>query len=285
MADTAFQIQYRLQMIDAFEVGISLAYQSVTTEAVIKGEKATFLVAGSGDATAVTRGVNGLIPSRPNDLTQVTATLQEWHDKPTVTGFNVFASQGQITDLMQRTTMEVINRKLDSLIITELGTATNDVSATAVKMSLDVVSHAKTILGVNKVPFDGMLTALITPAADGFLEQIPEYASADYVEIKPLAGDNGNQFANRPKARRWAGINWIVHPELNGVGTATAEMYVYHARAIGCAIDVGGMQCPVGYDDQDDYSWSRCTAYMGAKLLQNSGVVVIKHDDSGYVSV
>lgn len=285
MAETAFQIQYRQQMVDTFEVGVSLAYQSVTNEAVIKGQQATFLVAGSGGATAVTRGVNGLIPSRPNDLTQVTATLAEWHDKPTVTGFNVFASQGQLTNLMQRTTMEVINRKLDSLIITELGTATNDVSATAVKMSLDVVSHAKTILGVNKVPFDMNICALITPAADSYLEQVPEYASADWVEVKPLAGESGNQFANRPKARMWAGIKWIVHPELTGVGTSSAKCFVYHQRAIGCAMDVNGMQTTVGYDDEDDYSWSRCTAYMGAKLLQNSGIVVIPHDDSGYAAV
>jgi hypothetical protein len=49
------------------------------TEAVIKGNTATFLVADSGGATATTRGANGLIVARADDLTQTSATLQEWH--------------------------------------------------------------------------------------------------------------------------------------------------------------------------------------------------------------
>ena len=53
-----------------------------------------FLVAGSGGATAVTRGLNGNIPPRVDSLTQVPATLVEWHDKPQRTEFNIFASQG-----------------------------------------------------------------------------------------------------------------------------------------------------------------------------------------------
>lgn len=285
MAESAFQIQYRQEMIATFETGVSLAYQSTTHEAVVSGNTATFLVAGSGGAAAVTRGVNGLIPSRPNDLTQVSCTLAEWHDKPTVTGFNIFASQGNLRDLMQRTTMEVVNRKLDDLIITELNTATNNVNSTGEAASVDMIAHAKAILGTNKVPFDGQISALITPAFEAYLEQVPEYASADYVNLKALDGDNGNEFANRPKARRWMGINWVAHPDLPGVGTASAKCFVYHKSAIGCAMDTEGMKCPVGYDDEDDYSWSRCTAYTGSKLLQNSGVVVITHDDSGYAAV
>ena len=283
MAETAFQTQYRQEMIATFEVGVSLAYQSTTHEAVISGNTATFLVAGSGGATAVTRGVNGLIPSRPNDLTQVSCTLAEWHDKPTVTGFNIFASQGNLRSLMQRTTMEVVNRKLDDLIITELNTATNDVNSTGEAASVDMIAHAQTILGNNNVPFDGQISALITPAFNGYLNQIPEYASADYVMLRTL-DNNTNNFANVMKAKRWMDVNWIVHPALPGVATASEKCFMYHKSAIGCAMDTEGMKCPVGYDDEDDYSWSRCTAYTGAKLLQNSGVVVMTHDGSNYVA-
>ena len=53
--------------------------QTTVTEAVIKGNQATFLVAGSGGATASTRGLNGLITARADSLTQTTATLVEWH--------------------------------------------------------------------------------------------------------------------------------------------------------------------------------------------------------------
>ncbi len=79
MADVAFQTQYRQEFIAAFEQHQSLLRETVTTEAVIKGNQAVFLVAGSGSAAAVTRGTNGRIPARADSLTQNTATLQEWH--------------------------------------------------------------------------------------------------------------------------------------------------------------------------------------------------------------
>ena len=118
MADTAYQIQYRQEFIAGFEQRQSLVRNTVTTEAVIKGNQATFLVADSGDATAVTRGVNGLIPARADNLNQYTATLQEWHDLVRRTNFNIFASQGDGRRIMQDTTMAVLNRKIDSDIIT-----------------------------------------------------------------------------------------------------------------------------------------------------------------------
>jgi hypothetical protein len=58
LSDTAFQIQYRQEFIQAFEQHQSLLRETVTTEAVIKGQQAVFLVAGSGGAVAVTRGIN-----------------------------------------------------------------------------------------------------------------------------------------------------------------------------------------------------------------------------------
>lgn len=79
MADSAFQQQFRQELVATFEEGTSWLRQTTVTEAVIKGNQATFLVAGSGDASAVTRGINGLIPARADDMTQLTATLTEWH--------------------------------------------------------------------------------------------------------------------------------------------------------------------------------------------------------------
>jgi hypothetical protein len=77
MTETAPVIQYRNEIVATFEEGMSWLRQTTVTEAVIKGNQATFLVAGSGGATAVTRGINGLIPARADDLTQTTATLVE----------------------------------------------------------------------------------------------------------------------------------------------------------------------------------------------------------------
>lgn len=275
MADTAFQTQYRTEFIAGFEQRQSLVRSTVTTEAQIKGNQAVFLVADSGSATAVTRGVNGLIPARADNLNQYTATLAEWHDLVRRTSFNIFASQGDGRAIMQQTTQAVLNRKIDQDIITELSTGTNDTGA-AQTGSLALAMYAKTILGNNEVPMDGNISALITPAFEAYLMQTKEFASADYVNNKP--------FESNLTMFRWAGVNWIVHPNLSGKGTSAEKCFMYHKDAIGHAADLAGLSTAVGFDEEQDYSFARATGYFGSKLLQNRGVVVINHDGSAYAA-
>lgn len=279
MSDTAFQTQYRDEHIAAFERRQSLLRECVTSEGVIKGNQIVFLVAGSGGATAVTRGVNGLIPARADDNQQLTCTLTEWHDLVRKTNFNVFASQGDQRAIMQETTMSVINRKIDDQIITELDTATLTTGA-AVPFSLAKALHAKTILGNNNAG-GSMVYCAITPAAYAYLAQNPEFTSADYVNLKPFAATN-----EAVEARfRWMNIEWIVHTGLPGLGTAAEKLFMWNKRAMGHGADVKGMQTPVGYDQEQDYSWARASMNMGAKKLQNSGIVEIPHDGSGFAAV
>jgi len=275
MADSAFQTQYRQEFIAGFEQRQSLLRNTVVTETEIKGNSAVFLVADSGSANAVTRGLNGLIPGRADNLTQNTCTLTEWHDKPIRTSFNIFASQGDGRRIMQETSMAVVNRKIDSDILTQLATATQDTGAAAVG-SLALVMHAVTILGNNSVPLDGNISGVITPAMYAYLMQTKEFASVDYVNNKPFEG--------QLTMFRWAGVNWIVHPNLTGKGTAAEKCYIYHKSAIGHAVNTGGLSTTVGYDEEDDYSFCRTSVFMGSKLLQNSGVVVVNHDGSAYAA-
>jgi hypothetical protein len=279
---TAFQKQFRDEMVDGFEVNQSLLRDVVTSEAVIKGNEAEFLVSDSGGATAVTRGVNGMIPAREDSNTQYTCTLVEWHDLVRKTRFNIFASQGNQRALMQKTTMSVINRKIDSDIITELSNATVNTGAAATA-SEALCLRAKTILQVNEVPWDNNIFGLITPAFDAYLMTIDSYASSDYVDSKPMPS-GGNSWSDRPKMRQWLGVNWIVHPNLTGVGTNAEKCYVFHKSAIGHAADTGGIDTAVGYDDEQDYSFARCSVYMGTKILQTNGIVEITHDGSAFAA-
>lgn len=275
MADTAFQTVYRDEFIAGFEQRQSLVRQTVTTEADIKGNTAVFLVADSGSASAVTRGVNGLIPARADNLTQNSATLAEWHDLVRKTGFNIESSQGDGRRIMQETTMAVLNRKIDSDIITQLETGTQDTGAAATG-SLSLVMYGLAILGNNAVPLDGNISGLITPGMYAYLMQTKEFASVDYVNNKP--------FESGMTMFRWAGVNWIVHPNLTGKGTNAEKCIMYHKSAIGHATNMGTVQTAVGYDEEQDYSFCRATAYMGSKLLQNSGVVIINHDGSAFAA-
>lgn len=273
MADTAFQTMYRQELIAGFERRQSILRQTCTTEGVLKGNSIVFDVIDSGGASAQTRGVNSLIPARSDNNTQYTCSLTEWHDLAKKTGYNIFASQGDQRGAMQDTTMAVINRKIDDQIITELATATNFAGTTATTLSMQLVTRALAILGNNNVPIDGNLSGVISPAGWAYLMQVKEVTSKDYV--------NDTKLLDAPIRFRWAGVTWLVHSAVPGVGTSSETLFVYHKSAIGHGMNTAGIQSPVGYDEEQDYSWARCSAYMGAKLLQNSGVVGIRHDGSG----
>lgn len=283
MANTAFMRQYRQEFIAGFEDRQSILRATCVQEAVISGNEAIFLVADSGSASAVSRGVDGLIPARGDNLTQNTATLREWHDLVRKTNFNIFASQGDQRRIMQMTTMAVVNRQIDDLVIEQLDTTTNN-TGVAAQASLDMVVWARTILGNNFVDLsdEDNIFGLITPAFEGYLMQIPEYSSADYISVQPFTGP-------ARRFRRWMGVNWMTHPRLtNSVGaggTSTSEQcFMYHRDSIGCAVDRDGIDSPVGYDEEQGYSYARVSIHMGVVLLQNSGVVQMLHDGSGYAA-
>jgi hypothetical protein len=279
MADTAFQTQYRQEFIAGFEQRQSLTRDLATTEAVIKGNTAVFLVADSGSAAASSRGVNGLIQARADNLTQNSCTLTEWHDLVRKTSFNVFASQGNQREIMQNTTMGVLNRKIDDQIVTELNTGTVTLGSSSTIPSVSLFQNARVKLSNASVPWDSNIALLCQPSFLSYLEEADEFSSAEYVNLRPYAGQDPS-WRDKPMAYKWRSCLIMEHPNLPGNGTSSEISFMFHKTAIGHAMDVKGMQTPVGYDEEQDYSWARASAFMGAKLLQNAGVVVIAHDGS-----
>lgn len=286
MAENAPIIQYRKELVAEFEENRSWLSMCAVGEAAIKGNQATFLVAGSGGASAVTRGLNGLIPARADSNTQNTITLTEFHDLVRKTSFNIFESQGDQRGLMQATTRYVLNRRIDQTIVDALDTATATLGA-ASTISLAKIAQVKVTLGENEVPTDeeDNMFAVATPAVEGYLMQMTEFTSADYVDMKYLDGPT-------KRMRRWAGFNWIFHPNLTGVGTASEKCYFFHRNALGSVYDsrpsvkkggmnMEGLDVQIGYDGEQDYSWARASTFIGSGLLQQSGIVQFLHDASG----
>lgn len=274
MAIEAAMIQYKKDFVPAFEQRSSLLRMTATKESVLSGNQATFLVSGSGTDTAVTRGSNGLIPFGNPTNNQVTATLVEKHAPYKLTGFNVFASQGDQTKVMRNASIAVINRDIDITLLAELANATQDYGGGATA-SLSMVTGAQAALGQLDVPVEeeDNMFAVISPAFRHYLLQTTEYAHGDYVDQKPLVGPVRKMW-------RWAGVNWIMSSRITGLGTATELCYMYHRDAIGYAVNVGEDKIFAGYDEEQGYSWSRAEVYHGAKILQNTGIVKITHDGS-----
>jgi len=217
MASTAFQTIYRQEYIAGFEARQSLLRNTVVTEAQVRGNQAIFLVADSGSATAVTRGSDGLIPGRDDNLNQNTCVLTEYHDKVRKTDFVIDASQSDQRKIMQETTMATMNRQIDDLIIGQLDAATLN-TGTSATASLDLITKAIGILGSNDVAIDESenMFGVITPAFYAYLLRIKEFKNAEYV--------SGNSFneANK-KMIKFAGVNWIVSNRITGKGTSTEK--------------------------------------------------------------
>lgn len=278
MTDTAYQTQYRSEYVAQFEQNYSLLRPTTVQEAVIKGNTAVFLVSGSGGAVAVTRGVSGYIPYGVISNTQNSCTLVETHAAFEKTSFNIFASQGDQKRAMQMASISVMNRQIDLAILAQLDTATLDTGA-AQTASLRLVNVAISTLSNNGVPIweEDNMFGVITGAFRSYLTENSEFANGMYVDVKPLSGPIRKMW-------RWNGINWMINPAVTGAGGASEKCYVYHRNAIGFAANTKEMDVVVDYDKKQDSSYSRSTLYMGAKLLQNTGVVQMLHDGSALVA-
>src|SRR5262249_27164192 len=221
------------------------------TDLVLKGNGALFVVAAWGGATAVPRGLNGNIPPRVDSLTQVPATLVEWHDKPQRTEFNIFASQGDGRRIMQASTVKVLNRKIDQDILGTLSGASSNLGAPQI-MTLALATRALAHLDLQDVDptEEDNMFFVGSPAMRAYLTQIPEFQKAEYVEIKPLAGP-------ARRFRRWAGFNWIFHPHLPNVGTANEQCFGFHSSAVGHWVNTCAVTVRDGYNEENAYYWAR----------------------------
>ena len=238
-----------------------------------------FQVSDPGTVQAVTRGVNGLIPYGRTDNTQSTCTLVETHATANRTSFDITATQGDMKKQMQMEVVGKLNKDIDQSVIDQLDTATLDTGGYA-EASLDMVMKAKVQLGNNNVPVEDSesMFAVISPAFQAFLIQLKEFSSKDYVTMQPFTG------MPMMKVVRWLDVNWMAHTGLTGIGTASEKCYMFHKDAIGHGANSGEMAVTAGYNDEQDYSYSRATLYHNAKLLQNAGIVQMKHDGSRYVA-
>lgn len=275
MAETANQVLYRQELVKTFERRYAVLEPRVTTEGIASGSQFVFLVNGSGGRSAVTRGINGKIPNSANDDTQVTITMAEWHDKPQTTHFNIFAGQAgaKRRAAMQEESIGVLNRKADDIVLDALATSTNYAGLAASTLDLNKITHAMAVLGNNVVSMNpNDVTFLITPAARSYLLQTTEATSIDYVKDQMLI--------DAPEMFRFAGAMFIVHHNLPGKGTNNERLFCFHRSALGLARDRENMNVGAGYNDEDHYYFARSSMYMGAVLLQNAGVVSVRHDGS-----
>lgn len=279
---TALQTLYRSEYIAGFERGGSVLRHCVTTEFMKNGNAIVFLVADTGSATAVTRGSDGLYPARVNNNNQTTLTLVDRTDLPRMNDFDIFSSQGPQREIMYKGSQIVLGRTVDDQIITALDTGTLGNSATGTTDALGMFYFGLTALGQNNAmqAAPGDITAVVSNAFYSNLLKTKEFVNRQYVEVPRLV----NNVPTPMMMEQFIGINIIRHNGLPGTGTTAEKCFMFHRDAVGHAIDKETFVPLFGYNEEQNYSWVRCTSYMAASKLQNTGIIQLTHDASGFAT-
>lgn len=278
MAVQAAITQFRQETVAQFEQKQTQLAMATTRESMKSGLSSVFLVSGSNGDTAVTRGANGDIPFGGPQNSQVTITLKEKHAAKELTGFDVFASQGNQADGLRKMVTNIMHRDQDLVILAALAAATQDFGTGT--MDLSTILGAVAILGNNQVPTDEVdnMFGILSPAANAYMSQFTEFASADYVDVKPYANGLSKRY------KRWADVNWIVSPLVTGLATSSEILYIFHRAALGYSSNMDEAKVYADYETKHGRSWARAELYHEAAVLQNSGIIKITHDGSAFVA-
>tara|TARA_R110000787_G_scaffold72733_4_gene162159 strand:- start:4668 stop:5549 length:882 start_codon:yes stop_codon:yes gene_type:complete len=273
---TAPLVVYRNEIELAFNRRKTLLFGSVSTQFQAKGHQAVFQVADADLTYAVKRGANGLIPSETFSQEQLTATMEIQFAKDTRTIEDAMGSQGDIVSTMVEAAAGKIARSIDKVITDTLDTATQTMfNANPLStIGLNVFTSLKAQLTKARVPSDGSIYCVIQPSVEAQLYNLPSFASSLMVNTKPIPGADLD-WKDEIKMYNWLGINFIVLPDLPGQGTASETNYIYHKRSVGLAADVSGGSPIVstGYNEENAYHFVNADFYMGAKVIQNTGII------------
>lgn len=272
-------VVYRREFVENFNVGATLLMDRFTEESMTMGRSAVFDVATLGGRMSV-RSVDGRIPRRSRSDTQVTCTIDERVCKEEVTDFEKFTSQADERAKINRSIMISVNEEIDYHILTELANASTSYSGSAAPITLDTATKVIATLSQNKVPIGAQdLTWIISPMMEAKLQTIQGYTSSDYVATKPL-DSGGNQFSGQRKIKSWLGCGWIVHPNLPSTGTSSCTTYLVHRRAFGLAVPTSKIQYEAGRIPGELAECAVAGLMMGAKILQNAGILKFIHNDA-----
>ncbi|MGV1912081.1 hypothetical protein GOZ83_19720 [Agrobacterium vitis] len=269
--------QYVSEWVVAFQRGETILKSRVTKQVMSDGKSAYFPIQGAA-GRMTRRGSDGRIPSRQRTDSLVKVDLEEKHSKEERTGFDIFTCPAPLRTAMQNAGAETAAREIDYTIIETLQTATNEYNANAVTLTYGTTTTFMAKLFQNDVMTGNEITCLWTPMAWAKLMTFDQFINADYVDMKMLNGIS----IDKPKF--WNGALHMQHTGLPGVGTSKATNLIFAKPAIGHSIAEGDVKVAAGYNEEDDYSFSRHTIFDGAVILQQAGVIKLYTDDTAAIT-
>lgn len=174
-----------------------------------------------------------------------------------------------------------LGRKVDDQILV----AMNGTTATTQTLDVTKIGESRqsmlewvSAVWAADVMNDGDVFGVISPRLDAILSTVPEYSSADFVNVKPFEDGTATM-----RFRSWLNVKWAVHTGLPGFQTTACNGYIYHKSAVG----YGSGAVPMNSADDGgnavhaDITWhgDRASHFVnhwmsgGACLIDDTGVI------------
>jgi len=200
----------------------------------IIGESTTFQKSGKG--TATTKARHGIITPMNADHTAILCTLVDFYAGDFVDKLDEAKLNIDERMVIARAGAWALGRKVDNQIITIFDTT----SESAVSWTLSSEGTVRAALygmlealDANDVPNDGNRYVALTPRAWAQASTVEEFTSGDWVGADNLPLKPGTP--GHMRFRNWNGALWLMHTDLPGVGTSTANVFAWHRDAVGYA--------------------------------------------------
>lgn len=269
--NTLNEAAYRRKAEMALQKNMALLRQTVTTETIVSGGSVYFpVIAKAADLQA--RAGDGELAFNNAVHTRVQVSLTFKGLKDQLLAEDLQESQTDAVDASVKSLVASKNRSFDGAITTALDATTTVPTALSAALTNANVRTFLTQLRAAHVPNDGQIYWLLTPNAWGQMMGFEEVTSFDYSERKLLT--------DAPDSFRYMGCTFILHPELPGVGTSSAKMFLYHKSCIGHAAPPKMEQVTVTPEEENRRWIPAVSLYHGAAIIQNAGVIEIGYDDT-----
>ena len=268
----AFVKQFEREVHESYQRLGSKLRGTVRHVSNVSGSSAVFQKGGKGSAAI--KSTHGMVPVMNISHTSVECALVDYYAGDWVDRLDELKVQHDERQVIADAGAYALGRKTDELIITALsGATTNVITDGNVGMTRDKILQAYEILGTADVPDDGNRFCIVGWKQWSELLKINEFASADYT------GTAGMPWAGGAQARKWMGTTWIQMSGLPIDANDIRSCFWFHKTAIGHAS---------GSDVKTDITWhgDRASYFVnnmmsqGAALIDGSGVVVIKSDET-----
>jgi len=281
---------YNADVHQIFQRQGSMLLNAVRTQFDVVGSVAYFQKVGKGVATTKSR--HGDVTPMNQSHTALSCTLADFYAPDFVDRLDLPKLNIDERMVIAQGGAAALGRKIDDQITTILTSTSQTVVTVTVTSKAAVragVLNAVAALYANDVPNDGQVYGAVTPKLWAQMSQIAEFASSDFV------GPNGLPFTEGAPIGRWKdwmGIKWMMHAGLPGVGTASAEAYIWHKTALAYAAgkDAANVAGAGMVSAQIDWVATKAAWLINhwmsgqACLLDDTGIIQYTSDDTATVA-